>query len=570
MLLLKMALFGISSWGYWEFLRKKTDLNVYFLPIVTIAVQCSVLFMGGLLHILQETAIGLHLIGLVLAIFCLVSERKLNWKPYLNWGYVCFALCALLVAVFVRGKVFTHIDNFSHWSLVVKKILEVNRYPSFIDTKLGYPYYPLGSASYIYFFCRMTGTEESMQMLAQGIMMLSAVMPLHAFAKKDRAFSGLFVAAVTALIFGYAIRVTELLVDTLLPLVGMAAVLYGLTAFWGENKPDQQGSRALWPLVPMLIWIAQIKNSGLLFAVLAVVVVLPRLPRNRAGLQQLVLLVASPLVSVFLWRSHCAEVFPAGAQEKHTVSVMNYAQTFSQKDMGNAGSIAARIVQYMMTRDAFWWIVIWLAVLGVMSLVLLRGRLKKYGYLLAGAAALHVIYMGGVVGMFLFSMPFEEAMELASIERYVRTLDVAEYYLMALYAVSLISSVEGKWLGKVTAAALCLLCFVTLKNVPDSRPWMTLEHRRMLETKIWEYDLQPGREYFLCIPEYDNINNFKFLCNYLLDELPDTQVVKEKAELDRAREYDILINLDEGNALVDAWIAENFPEQAGASVVFLP
>ena len=92
----------------------------------------------------------------------------------------------------------------------------------------------------------------------------------------------------------------------------------------------------------------------------------------------------------------------------------------------------------------------------------------------------------------------------------------------------------------------------------------------MLETKIWEYDLQPGREYFLCIPEYDNINNFKFLCNYLLDELPDTQVVKEKAELDRAREYDILINLDEGNALVDAWIAENFPEQAGASVVFLP
>ena len=83
MLLLKAVLFGLSSFGYWEFLRKKTGTNVYFLPILTVAIQSCVLILGGLLNLLGGTAWAVWLVGFVLLVWSLWHEKWNIWKPYL-------------------------------------------------------------------------------------------------------------------------------------------------------------------------------------------------------------------------------------------------------------------------------------------------------------------------------------------------------------------------------------------------------------------------------------------------------------------------------------------------------
>lgn len=50
----RLIIFFCSCMGYWEFFRRKTKVNIYFLPVLTVAVQVSILFAAGLLNILAE------------------------------------------------------------------------------------------------------------------------------------------------------------------------------------------------------------------------------------------------------------------------------------------------------------------------------------------------------------------------------------------------------------------------------------------------------------------------------------------------------------------------------------
>ena len=53
-ILIKVFLFCLSNIGYWEFLRRKTKVNINFLPILTIALQSVIVFLSGLLNTLKK------------------------------------------------------------------------------------------------------------------------------------------------------------------------------------------------------------------------------------------------------------------------------------------------------------------------------------------------------------------------------------------------------------------------------------------------------------------------------------------------------------------------------------
>ena len=66
MVLLRLFLFGISTIGFFELIRRvcRDKVNIYFLPSLTIAIQVTFLFVAGLLNLLPEMTFGLYLIGL--------------------------------------------------------------------------------------------------------------------------------------------------------------------------------------------------------------------------------------------------------------------------------------------------------------------------------------------------------------------------------------------------------------------------------------------------------------------------------------------------------------------------
>ena len=264
LVLLRLMLFVISTVGTFELIRKVSgdEVNIYFLPSLTVAIQVCVLFLAGLLNLLPEAVYALYLIGIAGFTYSVCKNRSLIFlKSYLNPGYILTFALLLIFAVYLRGKVFVHYDNFSHWALVVKQMLATNRYPNFQDTLIDFQEYPLGSSTYIYYFAKLTRTSESFQMLAQSYMMLAAVLPLYSFAKKNHLAVSAVVLSFVNYVFLYNIKIYDLLVDTLLPLAGICGLLF----VYRHCKDDRKIMLCF--AACYMVQLMQIKNSGIFFVV---------------------------------------------------------------------------------------------------------------------------------------------------------------------------------------------------------------------------------------------------------------------------------------------------------------
>ena len=261
---IKLILFCFSNVGFWEIIRRHSKIHVYFLPSLTIAFQTVLLFFAGLLNFLPEMVLFLYLMGFFGLGCYLYKDRNFSlFKTYMKTGFVFLAIVSGIMLIFLRGKVFASYDNFSHWALVVREMLETNRFPNFTDTIITFTEYPLGSSSYIYYFSKLISPSESIQMMAQVYMMLSCIIPLFVFAKKNVLAATAVILAATNFFFVYNIRTTELLVDTLLPLVGMCGLLFAYFACWKSDEKINYFYAALY-----VVQLIQIKNSGIFFAVL--------------------------------------------------------------------------------------------------------------------------------------------------------------------------------------------------------------------------------------------------------------------------------------------------------------
>ena len=62
---IRLMLFCIATLGSFELLRiaSKDEVNIYFLPSLTIAIQTTILFFAGILNLLPEAAKLLYIIG---------------------------------------------------------------------------------------------------------------------------------------------------------------------------------------------------------------------------------------------------------------------------------------------------------------------------------------------------------------------------------------------------------------------------------------------------------------------------------------------------------------------------
>ena len=276
---IRLMLFCIATLGSFELLRiaSKDEVNIYFLPSLTIAIQTTILFFAGILNLLPEAAKLLYIIGALGLAYAIRKRGNLYFlKDYINIGYVFLFLIMAAMAFYVKGKLFTHYDNFSHWAMVVRRMLLTNRFPNFLDTIIFFPEYPLGSAVYIYFFAKLLGTSESLQMLAQIYMIAAAVLPLFIFAKKNTIPAFIVMLAFVNFIFLYNTQVTDLLVDTLLPVVGMCGLMFTVVHCRGGIT----GTTPVF-LSCYMIQLQQIKNSGIFFAALIIGCVLFYAAKNR-------------------------------------------------------------------------------------------------------------------------------------------------------------------------------------------------------------------------------------------------------------------------------------------------
>ena len=209
MIAIRLLLLTLSLYGLSRLAMRRLRLPVEGALPLTMVSAATLTTLAGMLNLLPEAVWLLWGAGLVLAANSLWRRESL--RAVVTPGTCFFAAAAIGLASLMNGARVLQYDDFSHWALVARTILERNALPTFRDTTLSFLNYPPGSACWIYFFCRLCGTEsEGAMLFAQSLMMLACLLPLFLIARRRPVWS-VSLASVVA-----AVSYTHLTLPTIL------------------------------------------------------------------------------------------------------------------------------------------------------------------------------------------------------------------------------------------------------------------------------------------------------------------------------------------------------------------
>lgn len=564
---MKIGLLLLSQLGYWEYFRAKHKISVYFVPVFTVSVQFSVLFAAGLLNCLEEATVFLHGFGFFL-LLREVSKNKLSAvSSYITGGHVFFILTLMAIGVLVRDQMFGQIDNFTHWATVVRSMLSTDGFPTFRDTVIEFSSYPLGSSALIYFICKFIGETEGLQMWAQAYLMLCALLPVFVCCKHNQSCFLALAIVMTRLLLNYNIPVTELLVDTLMPLAGMATAWFIVC-----YCTDREDSVTLSPYyaIPLLIWTMNIKHAALFFVLLGLVLLYLCLGKTKQGRKQWLIIAAVVIFANVLWSRHCDYVFDGASFSRHSLSINWFRTILGDKTTEGIMNTVKMVLVNAVTRTECLWLLAWLLVLGILVWVAVKADKKRYIVFLISIFAVYGAYTVGIMAMYVFSM--EEYDTLLAFTRYMRSVDVAIYYMLLLFSGQLL----GRFSKKIHAVAVCAV-LVTLtaadwywqtgENLKEQLVRCPKEWRQSVEEILHENELQHGKSYLLCVDENDyNWPRRLWRYNQISGEV-DQIVVKDASQLQNEKNYDYVILMDGGNPILEDWVQEHYPHAAESKVI---
>ena len=224
----KTFLFLLSLWGILFAVSYFGKVRIWFVPVTCAAGISLVLFWGGLSDRLALAADLVFLAGLAgggVFIYCVLKGR-IRFPVWSLFG-ACFGAGVAVFTILIVNLRLLHYDNFSHWALVVKYLLTEGSFPGGDAALIPFRDYPPGSSVFIYYVCRFAGRSQGVMLLAQNSMIISCFFAVFGIVKERRRFLLYSFLAMGCAFLSYlnlTIRINNLLVDFLLPLLAMASV----------------------------------------------------------------------------------------------------------------------------------------------------------------------------------------------------------------------------------------------------------------------------------------------------------------------------------------------------------
>lgn len=442
--ILRLIAFALSTAGYVAFVRAYWRISPRASYIFVLSALACLMYFAGLLNVLLIGAYALFFGGA--ALFIVVLARRKMALAYnrssLSAMNIGFALgLAFLIASLIDTK-FVHYDNFSHWAVVVKSMLIENQIPTAASAIIDFKSYPLGSSAFLYYFCRVVGNSEGVMLIGQGLLLTACFYAVFGVIRDQKRFllsALLGLGCAVLAFFNISIRVNNLLVDFLLPALALAAL--------GSLSAEQASfrSRCL-SVVPVLGLLVITKNTGIFFAALVYAFLLYCAVRLRNELEKprpygwlALAAIAASLLPLVLWNFHTALAFPGDTSkfsyDLGALTALNIDKTPEQIRvitslfLKTAVSLSLRATQGILLFNA----------LALAAYLTARFALKKRWKLLKVLLALDialVLYYAGILGMYIVSMPLEEALRLAGFDRYASSMVLLFIGALVMCAVS--------------------------------------------------------------------------------------------------------------------------------------
>lgn len=435
--MIKGVMFLASMWGWLFIVYKKGKVPVLFVPVMTSVGISLFLYAGALTGMLNPSSwlvVGAGLLGFRFFIKN-VAEKNVSF-PAPTLFSVCFGSGILIFTVLTLGFRFEHYDNFSHWAMIVKSMLITDQLPDARNQLVTFKNYPPGCAVFIYYVCKFLGNAQGVMLLAQNSILFSCFLAVFGIIKEKQRFLLYSFLGMGCSLLSYlnlTIRINNLLVDFLLPLLAMAAIAFvyqSLDSLWKTSL-----CTAL-----ILGFTCIVKNTGIVFAGFVLAYYIWNIGKKKgiaAWIKAVTvcMTVCLALIPYVVWNLYVRCRFSGieqkfqlafGKQESLAVSKEQYGQ-ITEEFVKAAFSISNRaILAFFLCNIA--------AVLAVLFVRIFLKKQWKLGRVLIVVDLMTIVYHIGILGLYLFSMPEEEAVRLAGFDRYACSIMVLAAGLLFMQA----------------------------------------------------------------------------------------------------------------------------------------
>lgn len=435
--LIKGGLFLASMWGWLFIVYRKGKIPILFVPVVTSVGISLFLYAGALTGMLNPSSwlvVGAGLLGFGFFIKN-VAEKNVSF-PAPTLFSVCFGSGILIFTVLTLGFRFEHYDNFSHWAMTVKSMLITDQLPDAGNQLVTFKNYPPGCAVFIYYVCKFLGNAQGVMLLAQNSILFSCFLAVFGIIKEKQRFLLYSFLGMGCSLLSYlnlTIRINNLLVDFLLPLLAMAAI-----AFVYQSRDSLWKTSLCTALI--LGFTCIVKNTGIVFAGFVLAYYIWNIGKKKgiaAWIKAVTvcMTVCLSLIPYAVWNLYVRCRFSGieqkfqlafGKQESLAVSKEQYGQ-ITEEFVKAAFSISNRaILAFFLCNIA--------AVLAVLFVRIFLKKQWKLGRVLIVVDLMTIVYHIGILGLYLFSMPEEEAVRLAGFDRYACSIMVLVAGLLFMQA----------------------------------------------------------------------------------------------------------------------------------------
>lgn len=414
--------------GFYFETYKRSQLKLEFIPAIVLSSIGLIMFIGGILNMLILCERAILFVGCFLFV---INISKVNIQTVFSPGISVFAVSTIILLVACKFIDFYVWDNYSHWALIVKNMLSTNRFPNFEDTMIIFQSYPTGSASFIYFICRIVGNTEGIMLFGQYWLTLSAMVTLYG-AIKNYTFFNTFCITVTGFFLLFInMDSNGLMVDNLLSALGIASIVI---LFYYRQKL----SMGILSTMPILCYLVEVKNSGIFFVISCWIAMIffasinhkdTGYKKNKRLLSTLY--ITTPILFLLIWKKHVQLVFVSGLTSLHSMSLSNFESVFAGKTVEDIKLICSAFIRRMcsITQNQFFILLLLFITLLIFTAIYNSKAKRMLCRIGVFSLIFYLLYQISLLATYLFSMPVDEALRLASYNRYHITVIV---YLMGI------------------------------------------------------------------------------------------------------------------------------------------
>ncbi|MEK4054586.1 hypothetical protein MHB84_13400 [Paenibacillus sp. FSL F4-0087] len=416
-----------SFMGYMQFVRKALSIRWEFIPVFVFSSIACIVFLSGLAGQLYIGSLVLLFVGLLLygGMVFLGMRRGASFRISFSLFQFSFLAGTFIFLLVLFHNQLTHYDNFSHWAIVLKQMLSTDTFPTPDSNLIDFKNYPLGTSSFIYYVCRFMGHSQSVMLLAQGLLIFSCFYAMFGIVSEKKrfllyAFLGLGLSTLS--FFNLTIRITNLLVDFLLPIYALAilAVIY-------QYRHDIK--RACIIMLPLAGVLTVIKSTGIIFAAISLIFLVYTWLKHRQKFSWKTALavigtICGSLIPYFGWSWRMATVFQ-GVDNKFDVATSGIQSGKTAEQMHEILWLFLKSSTDITTRPVIGIVIFEIVAIAasIFAYVVLKKKWNLWKALIALDVVL-LLYYAGILALYLFSMPMDEAIVLAGFERYASSIVV--------------------------------------------------------------------------------------------------------------------------------------------------